>query len=545
MFPERAITSITNLVVTSSLRAMPDAGHADGVWRTVIEAVLADPDGQDVRRSQGLWALAVRSEISDDDVRCGGDVFGPALTPEGFVAMRCWAVVQAEHPARVRDACDAAWHRFTRVDDYGVETEPDAHAEDPEPFGYPVAEGASVILAFDARQDEAPHPHRALTCLRILVEELHRHGCTPARLVNPLHLPDDEGIDVEALADQIEESGGSNQSGAAPQRAGCTGGRPSWLPPFYEVARARAGYPSGPVPFVLLAGGQAMAWDPHRGLMRLPRAETEASARTVSMDLESLSADGTHLHYKRSVESATDLLRRGVLDICSGEVSLGPGPTEPVEVYDAEPGGAQLRFYWPARDAAPEDKRYRFELLEDSGVRELPLHDRLMPSSRPAAQFSPTGRLLLTSHVGPGSRWYVVCTDASTGQGREYDNACLLGTASWSPDGTRVLIERGNAPYVLELASGHDQPVADYPLSPDEPTSPDRWDALGWLGNDGLLMSLRHGRRIQLAYQPLDNSTRDPVLDIPVTASRTDTHGIALAPAVLRAAPHLIGYHPR
>ncbi|UZN03379.1 hypothetical protein [Cellulomonas sp. S1-8] len=182
---------------------MSDAVAVDGVWRAAIEAVLADPDGDDVRVSQGLWALAVRAKSTAGDVQCGGDVFGPVLTPGGYVVMRCWVRVESADAARTRDACDVAWRRFARVDDEGVEAGPDVEIEDPDPFGYPDVQGGTVVLAFDAREDEDPFPYRALTCLRILVEELRRHGCTPARLVNALRLPDDEGLDVEELADRI------------------------------------------------------------------------------------------------------------------------------------------------------------------------------------------------------------------------------------------------------------------------------------------------------------------------------------------------------
>jgi hypothetical protein len=497
---------------------MPDTASVDTVWRAAIEAVLADPDGE--------------------DVRCGGDVFGPVLTPGGFVVMRCWAVVSSDDPDRTRDACDAAWRRFARVDDDGAEAGPDDELDDPEPFGYPVIDGGDVILAFDAREDEAPFPHRALTCLRILVDELRRHGCTPVRLVNPLRLPDDEGVDIEALADEVPTS-----TRTTPAR-GSQAVRPSWLPPFHEVARARAGRPDGPVPFVLLAGTHVLAWDPHRGLLRLPRAETEAAAHTVSMNVESLSADGTRLRYGRQAgpgSTTPGSWGRGSVDLCSGVVSVRPA--EAVEVYESHEGGPQLRSYRPAWDTAPEDRRYRFELLHGSTARDLPLPDRLVPWSRPAAQFSPSGRLLLTSHLAPDSRRYVVCTDVVTGHAREYDGAALVGTASWSPDETRVLIRRGDV-HVLALDSGDEQWISDYRLGPDEPTSPDRWDALGWLGDAGVLMSLRHGRRIRLAYQPVDDRARFPVLDIPATATRSDTLGISLAPAVLRAAPELIGFHP-
>lgn len=182
---------------------MADSGGADATWQAAVSAVLEDDDGRDIRRSQGLWALAVRT-WSTEEVRCDGDVFGPVLTPGGHVVMRCWAAVRTADPARTRDACDVAWRRFAQVDLEGVEAGPEAEGEFPDPFGYPSIHGDAVILGFDGREDEDPFPRRALTCLGILIEELRRAGCTPARLVNPLRLPDDDGVDVEALADEVE-----------------------------------------------------------------------------------------------------------------------------------------------------------------------------------------------------------------------------------------------------------------------------------------------------------------------------------------------------
>lgn len=513
---------------------------ADVVWRSAVESVLADYDGQAVRRSQGLWALAVRAESPGADVRCGGDVFGPVLTPGGFVVMRCWVRVEAGDPAGTRDACDAAWLRWARVDDYGVESAPDPQDEDPGPFGYPVVDGVAVVLAFDAREDEDPFPHRALTCLRILIEELRRHGCTPARLVNALHLPDDAGVDVEVLADELAASGEPRTGAGA---AGSPASRPSWLPAFHEVDRARAGRPGGPAPFVLLAAGNVLAWDPHRGLMKLPRAEPESAAREVTIDQASLTADGTGLHYRRLAgpASVTPGQGRGLLDICSGAVSVkAAGATK---VFESDSGEPRLEAQPPPYGTPPEDRHWRYRLVDRSGhVRDLPLRDNLVR----AAKFSPTGRLLLTSHhsVIP-YRNYVVCTDVATGEGREYDAVRQLGTAPWSPDETRLLIKRGNGTWVLDLHSGQGEIVDLDPFGPDEPTSPSEWEALGWLDDHGLLMSLRHGRRIRLAYQPLEGHTRHHILDIPATASQAETEGIALAPALLRTSPHLIGYHPQ
>ncbi|MFS0699964.1 hypothetical protein AB6N24_08325 [Cellulomonas sp. 179-A 4D5 NHS] len=520
---------------------MTGAVSGDDVWRAALECAAGDPEGEEIRRSQGLWALAVRTEWPDPDVRCGGDVFGPVLTPGEFVAMRCWVRVEADDLARTRHACDVAWRRWTGVDDDGFEVGLDPEDEALDPFGYPDMDGGSVVLAFDARDDEDPFPDRARTCLRILVEELRRHGCTPVRLTNLLHLPDDEGVDVEALADELAAAG---EPRPVERRAAV---RPDWLPAFHEVDRARAGRPDGPVPFVLLANGNARAWDPHRGLLTLPRAEPDADASSVVMELTSLSADGTSLHYRRraSPESETWTLTRGRLEVRSGAVTLATDIA--TDVYDSPAGDLRLEVERPPRGVTPEDMHSRYRLVDRSGVsRDLPLRDLLAPTDAgPAAQFSPSGRLLVTSHHRPtDSRAYLVRTDLATGQSQEYlDRAWLRGNPAWSPDETRLLVQNGNDPVVLDLATGRREDVPVDRLGPDDP-GPGRWAPLGWLDDHGLLMTLRHGRRLRLAYQSVHDATRHHVLDIPVAAP-DNTLGLTLATTLLRESPHLIGCHPR
>jgi hypothetical protein len=320
--------------------------------------------------------------------------------------------------------------------------------------------------------------------------------------------------------------------------------RPAWLPPFHEVERARPGRPTQPVPFILLAGRHVYAWDPDQGLLRLPRAEPESSAQEVTSALDDLSSDGTQMRYRRRPPGES--LGHGRVDLRSGAVTVAP--YSHTEVYEAGPGGPLLRAEPPPYGTAHEDLHYRYEVVDapDAVARVLPLRDLLLSYGAPAAQFSPTGRLLLTSHrCAADSRHYVVCTEVATGRKvRELDDAHLIGTASWSPDETRVLVRHG-APRVFRLDTGEDTWVKPWPIERDEPTGPALVDALGWLGNDGILVSKRHGRRFRLSYQPLDNSARYPVLDIPVPASQGDTLGIALAPAVLCEAPQLIGFQPR
>lgn len=519
---------------------MTGAVSGGDVWRAALECAAADPEGEEIRRSQGLWALAVRIEWPDPDVRCGGDVFGPVLTPSGFMVMRCWVRVEAGDLARTRHACDAAWQRWTRVDEGGVEVGEDPEDKAPDPFGYPDVDGGSVVLAFDAREDEDPFPDRALTCLRILVEELRRHGCTPVRLTNPLHLPDDEGVDVEALADELAAAGEPRPV----ERRAAT--RPDWLPAFHEVDRARAGRPDGPAPFVLLANKQALAWDPHRGLLRLPRAEPEADAHHVSFQRDSLSADGTRLRYLRVAGSQSEgnAPSTGFLDIRSGAVTFAPAHR--MEVFDSPAGDLRVEIEGPPPYPRPEQMISRYRLVDGSGAsRDLPLRDPL--ASRrlgPAAQFSPSGHLLVTSHGAPSGRAYLVCTDVASGQGREYlDWAWLRGNPAWSPDETRLLVQNGNDPIVLDLATGHREDVPVDRLGSDDP-GPGRWEPLGWLDDHGLLMTLHHGRRLRLAYQSLDDPVRHHVLDVPVAAPR-NTLGLTLATTLLRESPHLVGYHPR
>ena len=516
-------------------------------WRAAIAAVLAEPEGDEVRRAQGLWALALRTE-SVEGIRCDPDLLGPVLTPSGDVVMRFGVAVGSSDPDRTRDACDIAWRRFTRVDEYGAEAPPEEELPDPDPFGYPYVDGGWVMLGYDGRSDEEPYPHRALACLRILIEELRRHGCTPARLANPKHAPGDEDVDFEALADEAADARARTTSSKPAVPTQLTA-RPDWLPEFHHVARARPGRPTVPVPFVLLAGGNVYAWDPHRGLLRLPRPEPAAQAGSVSSQRDDLSPDGTRLRYLRSPgpESAETYTGQRRYHLITGEVTFEDRSR--TTVYEAIGGTAVVRAERSPHDAAPAEQHERIELVRFPGASAelLPLRDRLSAGAGiPAVQFSPCGDLLATSHRGTASgRKYVARTELSTMVTREFDHAYLLGTASWSPDQTRFLIDRSGTPLVLDLRTGDTTRIDQRPIGAREPTSPAFVEPLGWLSEGGLLVAGRYERRIRLSYQPVDNSARHPILDIPVPASQANTLGIALAPGVLLADPSLVGYQGR
>ncbi|GIG38165.1 WD40 repeat domain-containing protein [Cellulomonas pakistanensis] len=398
-----------------------------------------------------------------------------------------------------------------------------------------------VVLGFDGREDDEPYPHRALTCLRILVEELRRHGCTPAELINAARVSDDDVAEIEALASRLADP--APAAGSVPGGAGA--GRPTWLPPFHRVERTRAGSPAAPVPFVLLADGWVWAWDPDVGLLKVPDLAQEEPAHQVFW-MEALSPDGTRVSYIRFPGHREGSPPPGFVhyDLATGSTELATGPSA-AHVFAAAPDGPHL-YASPPERAADGSVGCRFDVAAtpDTPATTLPLRDTLTGNhDGAAAQFSPGGDRLLTSHVrSADSTRYVAVTDLSTGQHRVIENRDVAGSVAWSPDGTRILVGRSSARWVLDLATGDETVVPVWPIGSRAPQRGGEIRPLAWLGSDGLLMGQRYGRRIELSYQPLDASDRYPVLDVPVPGKAGDFLGLVLAADVVHRAPWLVGF---
>lgn len=514
---------------------------SDQPWEAAFDQVLDDPDGAAVRVSQARWALAVRAEYGDaDDVRCAGDAFGPVLTSGGFVVMRPLVAVRSPDPRRAVVACDAAWRRWFLVGDDGVETDEEWLPGDPDPVGLPAVVDGAVVLGFDGREDDEPYPHRARTCLRILVEELRRRGCGPVEIVNAAHAPDDDGVDVDELANRLGEPSATDASPAA-------GGRPAWLPAFHRVERTGAGSPSAPVPFVLLAAGWVWAWDPEKGLLKVPDLAHEEEAH-VHFRPETLSPDGTRVGYLRYPGHAPGSPPPGFVhyELAPGAAELATGPA--AWTFDAGRKGPRLVAY-PAEPGADGVVTARYDVAATLGgpVRTLPIQDPLTVNrDGAAAQFSPDGTRLLTSHFRIGRHGsYVAVTDLRSGQSRVHEGMQIVGSVAWSPDGTRCLVGRSSARFVLDLDSGATIPIPTWPIGSQRGPGVAQVQPLAWLGAEGVLVTQPHGRRIQLAYQPIDGTDRYPVLDLPVPGKAGDFLGVILAADVAHRSPWLVGRRDR
>lgn len=515
--------------------------EAEQLWQAAIRRVVGVSDGTALRTSQALWARALRAELPETgDVRCAGDVLGPVRTPGGPVVMRPLVAVRHDDPQHALTACDAAWRRFTLVGDDGVETDAEWLPDDPDPAGLPTVVDGLVVLGFDGREDDEPYPHRALTCLRILVEELRRHACTPAELINVVHVLGDEGPDVDALPDALESAGPD----IAPP---ATTGRPPWLPPFHRAERTGAGSASAPVPFVLLADGWVWAWDPEAGLLKVPDLAHEEPAHQVFW-MEALCPDGTRVSYLRYPGHRPKSPPPGFVhyDLATGATELATGPS--AQTFAAAPDGPHLYAYAP--EPGPDGSvvcRFDIAATPDGPATTLPLRDPLNSNhDGAAAQFSPGGDRLLTGHGrSADSSRYVAVTDVSTGRHRVIEDRDVAGSVAWSPDGTRILVGRSSARWVLDLASGAETVVPTWPIGSHATQRGGELRPLAWLGPDGLLMGQRYGRRIELSYQPLDGSDRYPVLDLPVPGKAGDFLGLVLAADVVRRAPWLVGFRGR
>lgn len=159
-----------------------DDGELGKHWDAAADALEDDLTAGEVLEAQELWAAAVAAETaSTPEISCEGSVFAPMAVRGGweFVVNRAWVHV-ASDAGDLLAATRAAWERWWAVDEAGTE-HPEPLGE-VDPFGEPQRAGGGYVLAYDAREVEAPVPLQVARCLRILVDELVAHGCTPARI---------------------------------------------------------------------------------------------------------------------------------------------------------------------------------------------------------------------------------------------------------------------------------------------------------------------------------------------------------------------------
>ncbi|NTW42690.1 MAG: hypothetical protein HGA44_22955, partial [Cellulomonadaceae bacterium] len=106
---------------------------------------------------------------------------------------------------------------------------------------------------------------------------------------------------------------------------------------------------------------------------------------------------------------------------------------------------------------------------------------------------------------------------------------------------TRRLVRNGTSCWVLDLATGATTRVPTWPIGTQHADRRSEARPLAWLGGDGLLVSQSYGKRVELAYQPLDGTARYPVLDLPVAGRAGDALGVVLAADVVHRSPWLVG----
>ncbi len=509
--------------------------NSEVAWRAAAAQVVEDVDGAAIARSQRLWAAAVAASFpAEQGIQCDGAAFGPVLLPGGRVVHRPAVAVVAEDVVRALEACRAAWGRFQRVDVDGIEHPDDGGGEAPDPFGDPAVAGGRVLVGVDTRRDPEPYPYRARACLLILAEELRAYGCTPCS-VTTVHVPGTAGSD-DARAERRRVPAPRRASGPWDEARTEGVGPPGWLPAFHRVERPRTGLPTGPVPFVMVARGWALAWDPQEGLLALPGREEEVFGR-VTIRWDCLAASGAVLHYERGPGPGSGDPLPGYVeyDLVTGRKRLVPyGPN----VAAADGGWPRLRHEW-------RSERQRLVVVrsveeDPDGGLPLPASAGLMGDlTGPLAQFSPDGTALLTSHAGAEGP-FVVVTDVASGTTRSFEGLQVSGSASWSPDGTRCLVTSGPQ-QALDVRTGERATLDGRRFASDDIPGRGEARALGWLDDDGVLVRQSYGRRVRLSYQPLDAKVRFPILDLPTPGSSAYDTPVYMASDVVCRSPASVG----
>jgi len=302
-----------------------------------------------------------------------------------------------------------------------------------------------------------------------------------------------------------------------------------------RVERARTGWPTGPVPWMMRAeGGRAWVWDPTAGLLRVPGLHKKDPAKYL-VD-ESLSIDGRSVEFREWTGPAGTDPR--VVDLITGETRAVP-ELRRERISNFPVGDGRRVLAHNHRYGDPLTGQFRLE--RDGDEVPLPIDGWLSADGGRRLQFSPakTEMALTVGGMASEQRRRLLVARVDDGEIlHSFDGFGITTTSTWSPDGRRLLVfylpfdEDVQAPQVLDLDTGVRTPLSylfrGWRL----------FSVAGWIDDHRLLVASisRDGRIVVSAADTLTGKHHD-LVDLPLLVRTDDFHGVHMASDVVRADP--------
>ena len=306
-----------------------------------------------------------------------------------------------------------------------------------------------------------------------------------------------------------------------------------------RAAKTRVGRPSSPVPWMIWGMGRAWAWDTRGGLLELVDI---GDRKVVRLPSSALDPRGTILRFERRVRGMEPREAEHVEhNLLAGQSSL----ETPVSIPRSYgPNGERLDVVM-TEAALGRSTQTEYTLTVKGSATKLPVDDRIgYNESGSAAQFTSDGRHLALSHQTPDRQISgITIIDLLHGKVNRFDEVELVGSASWSPDGSRLLVASspGAYPEVLDTQNGS---LSRLDAVIEDPRDTPWLTLIGWLDDASLLAYRDVGSRMHLVAVDVKSGQRRALVSVARPAPNAEISGVFMAQYVAQESPSSCGLPP-
>lgn len=306
-----------------------------------------------------------------------------------------------------------------------------------------------------------------------------------------------------------------------------------------RAAKTRVGRPGRAVPWMIWGMGRAWAWDSRGQLLELADI---GDRKVVHLPSAALDPRGTFLRFERRIRGLEPREAEHVEhDLLAGQSSLETPASIP---RSYGPNGERLDVVM-TEAALGRSTRSEYTLTANGSVTKLSVDDRIgYNQSGSAAQFTSDGRHLALSHQTPDRQISGLTTiDLLYDKVDRFDGVELVGSASWSPDGSRLLVASspGAYPEVLDTQSGS---LTRLDAIIEDPRDTPWLTLIGWLDDASLLAYRDVGSRMHLVAVDVKSGQRRALVSVARPAPKGEISGVFMAQYVAQKSPASCGLAP-